>query len=60
MRWKKRTAIGVIIGSALSCFYYENEVTTQLTKALFPESEVTVIRRLPSTLFPKDERNVQN
>ena len=37
----------------------ENEVTT-LTKALFPESEVTVIRRLPSTLFPKDERNVQN
>lgn len=37
----------------------ENEVTTQLTKALFPESEVTVIRRLPSTLFPKDERNVQ-
>lgn len=37
----------------------ENEVTTQLTKALFPESEVTVIRLLPSTLFPKDERNVQ-
>ena len=59
MRWKTRTAVGVIIGRALSCFYYRKRSNHALTKALFPESEVTVIRRLPSTLFPKDERNVQ-
>ena len=38
---------------------YRKRSNHAANEGTIPESEVTVIRRLPSTLFPKDERNVQ-
>ena len=45
MRWKRGQQLVLSLAVRYPVSITENEVTTQLTKALFPESEVTVIRR---------------